>query len=900
MAVKAGVIYKMLETISKSITQNTMVFSWNQQMLLLQKVTGASLVFLAKTAGQGVNIMASTLHNEEEYAVDKQLSNTCFGIDEVLQNKRANSDAQHTSYFVAPVFLDEQHVWGVIVLLTQYKYKIDEIESSVSTFCKTIGDQIALEQFKNIADTDKASNLTCSGFDNITGKEEAEERDFLNMQLRNILMATKTVLSISNEHGDIIFHSQKDIATLNEKCYQHFAGNDAPCSQCPRKKKVKCQSTFRYLNEDKTIQVIAFPYECKPNVWHMAEVRMDVTDRVIHEKEVAVLRDRLEFGMDAGNIAFVEYNLQEQTLYSNKVYENITGYSIDNCGVDLIWIKTRLHPDDWEYISNSFEHAIKSGETKMVVEFRQLNVHNKYLWLRFSGQLIIDKDGLRSVSGVLMDISDTKELMNALLLERNISMQANEAKTMFLANMSHEIRTPMNSIIGFSELLSKHIAEPPLNGYLNSIKASGKVLLALINDLLDLEKIEAGQMSIRKENTNFVFLLKEIEESFSMDFAEKQIELLVRTNDEFPKLIYVDSLKMKQILLNLSSNALKFTHHGQVSISAAFTFNSDQTKGNLFITVSDTGIGISQDKQKSIFDPFVQDKRPNEKIQQGTGLGLSIVRKLVSMMGGVISMQSKIDKGTTFSISIPDIEATNDPFSEIEGETASSVMFSQERVLIIDSVQANLDVLCAQGNNLNLDCTPCFYGEGIVDEVLKHKPSLIIMDMRLPKSNDFKYFKLIKANEQIKNIPIIASSASSEAKEEHRAIKEGYDAYISKPIVQEHLINEVSKFITAQQRQDNSFVQIPNNDFCFVNGDKEKLRLHLETSVLPLSQDLQEILSSEKLNVFSDKINQAIEQSPWPPLIQYAQILNTAIKSYDFETIQKMIHNFKFFMTELK
>lgn len=891
----------MPKTITKSITQDTLVISWNQQMVLLQKVTGASLVFLAKAAGQHSNIVASTQQYGEEYGVDKKISNTSFGIDEVLKKPYVDGNAQHASYFVGPVVLENGHVWGVVVLLAQNNRLTDEVASPVSTFCKTIGDQVTLQQLKRLAKNNKeVSNSKGLLPGTALVNEKEDDRDFLDMQLRNILLATNTVLSISDEHGNIIFHSQKDITSLNAKCYQHFAGIDAPCKQCPRRKLVKTQSTFRYLNEDKTFQVIAFPYEYKPKVWHMAEVRMDITDRVYHEKELAALKDRLELSMSAGNIAFIEYNLREQTLRSNKIYEDITGYVLNNGKVDLLWIKTRLHPEDWEFINNSFAYAIKSGDGKIVLEFRLLDIHNKYLWLRFSGQLVLDDDGVSNVSGVLMDISDTKELMNALMLERNKSMQASDAKSIFLANMSHEIRTPMNSIIGFSELLSKHIAEAPLNGYLNSIKASGKVLLALINDLLDLEKIEAGQMIIRKENTNFVFLLKEIEQSFAMDFAERNIELLVRTSIDFPKLIYVDSLKMKQILLNLISNALKFTHHGQVSISAAFTFNSDQTKGNVFIKVSDTGIGISPDKQENIFDPFVQDKRVNEKNQQGTGLGLSIVQQLVRMMGGVITMESHVGKGTSFSISIPDIEATNDPFSEIEGEAVSSVMFNQERVLIIDSVQTNLDVLCAQGNNLNLDCRPCFYGEQIIDEVLKHKPVLIIMDMHMPKANDFKYFKRIKANEQIKNIPIIASSASSVGKEEHRAIKEGFDGYISKPITQDHLIREVSKFLAALQRQEKSFVQIPNNDFCFVNGDKEKLRLHLETSVLPLSQCLQEILSSEKINEFLAQINHAVEQSPWPPLVQYAQILDTAIKSYDFETIQKMIHNFKFFIAELK
>ncbi|WP_185957588.1 PAS domain-containing hybrid sensor histidine kinase/response regulator [Saccharicrinis carchari] len=870
---------------------------------MLQKLTGASLVFLSKSMGPSLRILASTKENNHPYGLDKVISSKFFGLDEGFNEPNIIGNGKQLTQYIAPVVPGNRKTWGAIVLFFDSGFVLDEVSSTVSVFCKTVGDQVALHELKRAHNAGQQNQDTeeLNGFMHYFSalKSCKNGQTILNKQLHNILMATNTVLSISNEHGDIIFHSHEDINNIHDKCYHHFADNNTLCAQCPRKKVIKTKSTFRYRNKDKTIQVVAFPYEYKPNVWHMAEVRMDVTDRVSSEHELAELKDRLEFSMESGNIAYVEYNFRSQTLLTNKIFTDITGYVLDKGKLELDWIKTRIHTHDLEYIRESMAYAAKSQDKKLTMEFRLLNTSNTYVWLRFGGQLITDCNGVSVITGVLSDISETKALMNALLVERNKSIQANEAKSMFLANMSHEIRTPMNAIIGFSELLSKHMQEPPFNGYLNSIKTSGKVLLALISDLLDLEKIEAGHMVIRKENTDFISLLKEIEQTFSLAFTEKQIEFVVRPQKDFPKFIFIDPLKMNQILLNLISNALKFTKQGQVSVTCAFTFSDTRDKGKLLIKVSDTGVGIAKNKQRYIFDPFVQDKSPNEKDQQGTGLGLSIVQKLVRMMGGVITMESEVNTGSTFSISIPDVEATNDLFCELEDKQSNNVVFNGERVMIVDSVQTNLDVLCAQGQNLKLSCTSCIYGKQMIEIVQEVNPALIIMDIRMPKINRYKYFNKIKANEKTKYIPVIATSSSSDVKELLKIKEAGFDGFISKPITQQDLVNEIAKFISPQQKQDKARVQITDEEFSLNKTDRRKLKQQLETSVVPLCDSLHEILSSEKLNMFISQIDKATQQIPWSPLEEYKQELEAAIQSFDFETIQKMIRNFHLFIDKL-
>ena len=231
--------------------------------------------------------------------------------------------------------------------------------------------------------------------------------------------------------------------------------------------------------------------------------------------------------------------------------------------------------------------------------------------------------------------------------------------TIFLSNISHEIRTPMNAIIGFSDLLSKFIQTPPLNSYLDSIKSSGKMLLSLINDLLDVSKIEAGKMQLKAEDVNLADLIKEIVQSFELIVRNKSITLNTIEPQTFPTFIKVDSLRVRQIILNLVNNAVKFTHKGGVTIAYSFQSYTESNLGSLTITVTDTGIGINKEKQKFIFDSFFQDETLDTKKYEGTGLGLSIINKLVGIMNGKISLNSKVGEGSSFSVFLPSIQVSD-------------------------------------------------------------------------------------------------------------------------------------------------------------------------------------------------------------------------------------------------
>ena len=242
------------------------------------------------------------------------------------------------------------------------------------------------------------------------------------------------------------------------------------------------------------------------------------------------------------------------------------------------------------------------------------------------------------------------------------SMQPTKRKSEFLANMSHEIRTPMNAVLGYAELLGFMLEDKTQRDYIESIKSSGRSLLTLINDILDLSKIEAGKLELQFEFVNSQSFFSEFERIFSLRLSEKGLKFILEISSGTPAGIYIDDARLRQIILNLVGNAVKFTEKGSIRLKV-YTENPqiiNYSKGkteefiDLIIEVTDTGIGISKEMQEEIFNPFVQGQGQNVKKYGGTGLGLAITQRLVQLMNGTIDLDSQLNKGSSFKIKIPE------------------------------------------------------------------------------------------------------------------------------------------------------------------------------------------------------------------------------------------------------
>ncbi len=484
-------------------------------------------------------------------------------------------------------------------------------------------------------------------------KVKEQELVNVNNQLKYILDYTNITLNIVDEKQNIIFHSNKDTASIKQKCYEYFCNEKEQCIDCPALNDINKSVTFYRNLNNSAFQVTAFPIITNEGKTHIGEVRVDLTERMKKERQINDLKEKIEFLLTAGKISFIEYNFKTDIFDCNQVFNNITGYNFNNTQLDLNWLISRIHPNNISLFKSELNKVFKKHKNNLELEFRFLTAENNYIWFHFQGQ--IDSKEPSKLVGLLIDITNNKRLLNELIDAKNKSINANELKSKFLANMSHEIRTPMNAILGFTNLLKNRIKEAPLSNYITSIESSGKTLLELINDLLDLEKINSGKVDIKKEKANIGFVLDDVYQTFILFSQNKGLTLDIVRQSNIPQDMYIDVLKIKQILINLINNAIKFTETGGIKVEYSFIPQKEKDYGTLNINIIDSGIGIPIEKQKVIFEPFIQENLHNTKQHEGTGLGLSIVQKIIQLMNGTIVLESAPGKGSKFSISIPEI-----------------------------------------------------------------------------------------------------------------------------------------------------------------------------------------------------------------------------------------------------
>ncbi len=394
-------------------------------------------------------------------------------------------------------------------------------------------------------------------------------------------------------------------------------------------------------------------------------------------------------------------------------------------------------------------------------------------------------------------VKELKETRNWAVQASRDAVAANETKSRFLANMSHEIRTPMNAILGFSELLENLIKEPKQRQYLSSIRSSGKALLALINDILDLSKIEAGKIEIQYGAVNLEKLFDEIVMLFATRAKEKGLRLLTVIDKELPNALHLDEVRIRQVLINLIGNAIKFTEKGYIKLEAKGIYHKNQSKINLQFSVKDTGIGISSENKKVIFDPFKQSKKQSVGKYGGTGLGLSITKKLLELMEGTISLDSSIGKGSNFTVILKNIAvASLDDISNGGEDTLpANIRFKKQTILIADDIESNRILLRESLKSYGLQTIDAVDGKQAIDMAREYSPDLILMDLRMPVMDGYEAIKILKADSILKDIPIFVLTASAMKEEQEKINNLNCEGYLRKPIEKNKLLRELIRFL---------------------------------------------------------------------------------------------------------
>ncbi|MEJ5245917.1 MAG: PAS domain S-box protein [Bacteroidota bacterium] len=477
-----------------------------------------------------------------------------------------------------------------------------------------------------------------------------------------------------------------------------------------------------------------------------------------------------------------------------------------------------------------------------------------------------------------------------IIKQKHIADQANRAKSEFLANMSHEIRTPMNAILGFSDIMIKSIREQPFRGYLETIQKSGRTLLALINDILDLSKIEAGRIELQPEPVNIAETLNDIYQIFFEQANQRKLKFDLDIQENPPDNLFLDEVRIRQVLINLVGNAIKFTKEGGVYISLSHN-KVDNQHYNLKIDVKDTGIGIAPEDKDLIFESFRQASTVSVKHFGGTGLGLAISSRLVKMMGGEITVESELGKGSTFTVRLYNVQRL-DEFKKATEQidwSNKTIDFKGAKLLVVDDIQQNIDIVRAYLEDTNIIILEANSGRKAIELLRSTQPNLIMMDLRMPEMSGYQTLKVVRDELGLKNLPIIAFTASS-MKEDEERIMSLFNGFLRKPANRNEIISELVRHLdfSASEKEETREEKITESDINellnSINSDIFK-----QFSILFANQveSLVKYTDLQEAEEFINRLREFAKTNNNEKLINLVTILNDYFDNFEIEKLSK-------------
>ena len=546
-------------------------------------------------------------------------------------------------------------------------------------------------------------------------------------------------------------------------------------------------------------------------------VIVDISDRISAEKSLKESQNNL---LEAQALAHlgnweieVDNNFDLDTARATWSAELYNIYSLNPAEpVPTFSELIQLHPPkDREVIRSAFERLFEDY-TSYNLDL-QLNCHNgETRYLNTIGRAACDNHGkITKLYGAVMDITERKQI-EAELMRQNRALEeaiavaqaadsANQAKSDFLANMSHEIRTPMNAILSVAQILDVSDLQPDHRQLLNTLKNNGNKLLTIINDILDLSKIEARELKLNYGEFSLISLIDNLRNSFTPQAQQKGLDLNILVED-LPQWWLGDDFRLQQILSNLISNALKFTEQGQILVTiapeTAVANSFDSSTSMIRFSVTDTGIGIPESQQAQLFQPFTQADNSTTRQYGGTGLGLTICRRLVELMGGIISIESTVGEGSTFWFTIP-LQVGDTP-EAATAESSNSARDSAKtpqakRILVVEDYPDNRELILFVLDSMGYPTDSANNGREAVERLAQQNYDLVLMDCQMPEIDGYQATQIIREREcNGHRTVIIGLTAHAMPSDRQKCLDAGMDDYLSKPVSFEKLSQTIEKW----------------------------------------------------------------------------------------------------------